>query len=167
MPNKGISQDLHNENSSVTGYRTLFDRYSINHSKSGLQITRDMYIDGCFKPLLNFTYDRADLEGHSSHPVNGYIRYELKFNLPLPEAITCLLYIQYDNSFLLGFSLKFRPTFKMDTMKILCTLPDVTSFFSVFPPISYNHHIRSQIPATTSSMTILKRGRFTQARHTT
>ena len=54
--------------------------------------------------LFDLTPDRDASEGHTSHPKNGNIRIELKFNKPLPEAFTCLLYLEFDNSVLKYFS---------------------------------------------------------------
>jgi len=48
--------------------------------------------------LFDLTPDGAASQGHTSHPDNGYIRVELKFCKPLPEPITCILYLEYDNS---------------------------------------------------------------------
>ena len=49
--------------------------------------------------MLHFdlTPDRAAFEGHISLPDQGNIRLELLFDRPLPEVITCLLYLEYDN----------------------------------------------------------------------
>ena len=64
--------------------------------------------------LLDLTPDRGASVGHTSHPENCNIRIELKFNKPLPEAIMCLLYLEYDNSILVDFSHNVLPTFKRD-----------------------------------------------------
>ena len=47
--------------------------------------------------LRDITPDRAASEGLISLPEQGNIRLELRFDRPLPEAITCLLYLEYDN----------------------------------------------------------------------
>jgi hypothetical protein len=78
-------------------YRTLFEASGIHHSNSGLQITHDMYIAGYFMLLFDFTPDRGASEGHASQPDSGNIRIEIKFAEPLPNAVTCLLYLEYDN----------------------------------------------------------------------
>ena len=54
--------------------------------------------------LFVLTRDRGASEGHTSHPENGNIRIELKFNKTLPEAMTCLLYVEFDISLLVDFS---------------------------------------------------------------
>jgi len=57
-----------------------------------------MYIKGFFMLLQDLTPDRGAIEGHTSHPDNGNIKEELKFDKPLPEPITCIFYLEYDNS---------------------------------------------------------------------
>ena len=54
--------------------------------------------------LFHLTPDRSASERHTSHPENGNIRIELKFNKPLYDAITCLLALEFDNSILVDFS---------------------------------------------------------------
>ena len=94
VPTEGLSLGMDKEKSSVMGYRTLFEVSGIHHSNSGLQITHDMYINGYFMLLFDLTHDRVASEGHTSHPVNSNIRVELKFSKPLPEPITCILYLE-------------------------------------------------------------------------
>ena len=98
IPTEGLSLGMDHEKTSVMGYRTLFEGSGIHHSNSGLQITHDMYIKGFFMLLFDLTPDRGASEGHTLHPDNGNIRVELKFAKPLPEAITCIFYLEYDNS---------------------------------------------------------------------
>jgi len=86
------------------GYRTLFEASGINNSNTGLQITHYMYRNGYFMLFFYITPDRGASDGHTSHPENGNIRIELKFNKPLPEAITCLLYLEFYNSVLIDFA---------------------------------------------------------------
>ena len=62
-----------------------------------------MYINGYFMLLFDLTSDGGLSEGHTSHPENGNTRIELKFHKPLPEANTCLLYLELDNSVLIDF----------------------------------------------------------------
>jgi len=99
IPTEGLSLGMDHEKTSVMGYRTLFEGSGMHHSNSGLQITHDMYIRGFFMLLFDLTPDRGASEGHTSHPDNGNIRVQLKFAKPLPEPITCIFYLEYDNSF--------------------------------------------------------------------
>jgi hypothetical protein len=57
-----------------------------------------MYISGYFMLLFDLTPDMAASEGHTSPVEGGNIRIELTFKEALKEAITCLLYLEYDNS---------------------------------------------------------------------
>jgi len=90
-------------------YMTLFETSDILRSSSGLHITHDMYINGIFMLLFNLTITRGASVSHTSHPENSNIIIDLKFNKTLPEAITCLLYLQFDNSFRLDFARTIRP----------------------------------------------------------
>jgi hypothetical protein len=81
-------------------YRTLFEGLGIDFSNTGLQITPDTYINGCFVLLFDLTRDPAASDGHISNPDNGNFRIELKFAKALPDAITCLLYVEYDGTVL-------------------------------------------------------------------
>ena len=52
---------------------------------------------GYFMLLFDLTTYRAASEGHISLPDWGNIRVELQFDKLLSEAITCSLYLEYDN----------------------------------------------------------------------
>jgi len=56
--------------------------------------------------MLHFdlTADRGASEGHTPHPENGNMRVELKIGKPLLEAITCLLYIEFDISVIINLA---------------------------------------------------------------
>jgi hypothetical protein len=95
IPSESLSLDMSHEKTSVT---TLLEGSGIHHSNTGLQITHDMFISGYFMLVYDLTPDLAASEGHTPPPVNGNIRIELKFAKALSDAITCLLYLEYDNT---------------------------------------------------------------------
>jgi len=97
FPNESLTLGMDNEKKSVMGYSMIFEASGMHYSNTGLQITHNMYINGYFMLLFNLTLDRGASGGNTSHTENGNIRIELKFNKPLPEAITCLLYLELDN----------------------------------------------------------------------
>jgi hypothetical protein len=66
----------------------------------GLQITHT-YIAGYFMILFDLTPDHGAAEGHTSHPEDGNIRIEEQFKKPLPDAVTCLLFLEHDNCVLI------------------------------------------------------------------
>jgi len=80
-----------------------FEGRGIHHSNTGLQITHDMYINGYFMLLFDLTADRAS-EDHTSLHENGNISIELQFSRPLPESITCLVYLEYESTVVVIFS---------------------------------------------------------------
>jgi hypothetical protein len=102
------------EKTSVMGYRTLFEGSDIHHSNTGFQITHDMYIAGYFLLLFDLTPDLSASECHTSHMDSGNIRLELKFSKALPDSITCLIYLEYDNSIRINYFRNVSTDFKMD-----------------------------------------------------
>jgi hypothetical protein len=97
IPSERLRIDTGSEKITVMGYRTLFEVSGIRHSNAGLQITHDMFIAGYFMLLFDLTPDRGASECNTSHPKNGNIRIEAQFKEALPDTITCLLYMEYDN----------------------------------------------------------------------
>jgi hypothetical protein len=98
IPSGGLSLDTSHNKTTLMAYRTLFEGSGIHHSNTGLQITPDTYINVSFVLLFDLTPDRAASDSHTSNPDNGNIRIELKFAKALPDAITCILYLEYDGS---------------------------------------------------------------------
>jgi len=86
------------EKTAIMVYRTLFEGSGVHHSNSGLQIIPEKYINGFFMLVFDLTPDLAVSEGHTSEPVNGQRRFELKFANPLPDPVVCLLYLEYSSS---------------------------------------------------------------------
>jgi len=95
---------MDHESTSVMGNRSFFEGSGMHHSNTGHQITPDMFIKVYFILLFVFTPDRGASEGHTSHPEQGNIRVLLKFAKTLPEAITFLLYLEFDNSVLINLA---------------------------------------------------------------
>jgi hypothetical protein len=89
--------DIGREKTTVMGYCSLFEDSGIRHSNMGLKITHDMNIAGYFMLLFHLTPDQGAAEGNTSHPDSGNIRIELKFRKALPDVVTCLLFLEYDN----------------------------------------------------------------------
>jgi hypothetical protein len=98
IPSEPLAIDTGHEKTTAMAYRTLFEGSGIHHSNSGLQINHDMYISGYFMLLFDLTSDLAASEGHTSPVAAGSIRIKLTFKEALKEAITCLFYLEYDNS---------------------------------------------------------------------
>jgi len=95
---------MDHEKTSVTGYSKFSEGLGFHHSNAGHQITHDMFVNGYFLLLCDLTPDQGISEAYTSHPGQGNIRVELKFAKPLPEVITCLLYLEFDNSVLINLA---------------------------------------------------------------
>jgi hypothetical protein len=89
--------DTGREKTTIMCYRTLLEASVIRHYDMDLQITNDIHIEGYFMVLFDLTPDHGSAEGHTSHSESGNIRIEVQFKKPLPEALTCPLYLQHDN----------------------------------------------------------------------
>jgi hypothetical protein len=103
-PIEGLSMNTSCQKTSVMAYNTLFDATRIHHSDTGLQIRPDIFLNGYFMLLFDLSPDRSAFANHKSQPDNGVVRVEMRFAKPLPDAITCLLYLEYDNSVLIDAS---------------------------------------------------------------
>ena len=101
-PCEGLSMNMGHDKTSVLAYNTLFGGSGIRHSNAGLQFTHDIFIAGYEMLLFDLTPDRAASEGHISLPDQGNRRLELEFDKPFPEAVTCLLHLEYDYSVRIG-----------------------------------------------------------------
>ena len=86
--------NMGHEKTSLLAYNTLFEGSRIRHSNAGLQVTHDIFKACYFMLLFDLMPDRAASEVHVSLPDQGNIRLELKFVKTLPEAVTCLLYLE-------------------------------------------------------------------------
>ena len=143
------------------GYRTLFEGSGIHQSNTHLQITHNMYINRYFS-LISLLIGES--EAHTSLPENGNIRIELQFNKPLPEAITCLQYLEYDSTVLQNFSRKSHDRFLMHKKDTWQILRDATSFLDVFP---YDLLPSSRPVLKPCTLIVIPyRGRLTLASHT-
>jgi len=69
-----------------------------------------MFQNGYLKLLFDLTPDLRASEGHTILE-QGNIRVELKYAKPLPEAFTCLLYLEFDNSVLINLARNFTTDF--------------------------------------------------------
>jgi hypothetical protein len=97
-PIEGLLIDTSSQKTSVMAYNTLFDATGIHHSDTGLQIRPDMFLNGYFMLLFDLSPDRSAFASHKSLPDNGVLRIEMRFPKPLPDAVICLLYLEYNNT---------------------------------------------------------------------
>jgi hypothetical protein len=70
----------------------------IHHGNTGIQITVAQIMKGPFMLIFDLTPDGCASDVHTRLPDNGNIRIELKFDEALTEALTILLYQEFDAS---------------------------------------------------------------------
>jgi thymidylate kinase len=98
VPAEGLSLNTANIKTSTMAYQTLLRGLGIHHANTGLQISHELNMKGYFMLLFDLTPDHSASESHTSLADNGNIRIELKFDNALSDALTALLYLEYDAS---------------------------------------------------------------------
>jgi hypothetical protein len=58
-------------------------------------ITLEMFTKGFYNLGFDLTPDREADEEHISVPCQENVRIEARFNKPLPERVTCILYAEF------------------------------------------------------------------------
>ncbi|XP_022233289.2 uncharacterized protein LOC121405409 [Drosophila obscura] len=99
VPSQALEFDFSNsENAqSSRGYNMLFRASGIRHYDRGLQITKEMYDKNSFILAFDLTADHYNSTHCSNLISQGAIRIEGRFSEPLTEAVTCLVYCEYDS----------------------------------------------------------------------
>jgi hypothetical protein len=98
VPSEGITLDTSGIKTSTMAYQTLFSGLGIHHGNAGLQITPSQFMRGSFMLIFDLTPDGCASDGHTSLPDNCNIRIDVRFDEALAEAVTFVLYLEYDAS---------------------------------------------------------------------
>lgn len=98
VPNSPINFDYSGDRPiSTRGYNTLFKGTGIHFFDKGHQITKKFYDNGCFLLAFDLTTDISYNNETCTNLLNqGTIRIEGQFSANLTEAITCIVYAEYD-----------------------------------------------------------------------
>jgi len=99
VPSQALEFDFTNPENvkSSRGYNMLFRANGIKHVDRGLQITKDMFDKNYFILAFDLTADHANSTVCSNLINQGTIRIEGRFAEALNEAVTCLVYCEYDS----------------------------------------------------------------------
>lgn len=81
----------------LSSYLSLFTSSGTFFSDAGNSITREDYPGGFSILGFDLTEDLSASDSHLSIPRQGSVRLDLVFAKPLPEAITVILYAEFDN----------------------------------------------------------------------
>lgn len=98
IPNQPIDFSFSNEEGIVStrGYNTLFDGIGIRYHDRGHQITKELYDKGAFMLAFDLTADHS-YDSHYNNLLNqGTLRIEGRFEKALADAVTCLVYCEFD-----------------------------------------------------------------------
>ncbi len=76
-------------------YETLVSSTGIHHDDWAHMIPLEMFTRGLYVLGFDLTPDRKADEGQISLPRQGNVRIEARFNKPLPESVTCILYAEF------------------------------------------------------------------------
>lgn len=90
--------DEKNGNLSSRGYQTLFSGLGIHYHDKGHQVTKELFDKGAFLTAFDLTADQC-YNSHYDNLLNqGNLRIEGRFETALTDAVTCLVYCEYDSS---------------------------------------------------------------------
>ena len=95
---EGLSLNTTNAKTCTMAYQTLFSGLGIHQVNTGIQITPTQFMKFSFMLIFDLTPDGCALDSHISLHDTGNIRIELKFEEALAEAVTILLYQEFDAS---------------------------------------------------------------------
>jgi len=95
LPAEPHTMDCSSPFGATRAYETLFPITGIHHDNRAHMTTLEMFTKGFYILGFDLTPDRnADAE-YISLPCQGNVRIEARFNKPLPERVTCILYSEF------------------------------------------------------------------------
>lgn len=100
IPSQPLEFDYHDKKEgylSTRGYNTLFNGTGIHYYDKGHQITKNLYDNGHFMLAFDLTSDRSYNSLAANYSNTGNIRIEGKFSGQLQEAVTCLIFCEFDS----------------------------------------------------------------------
>lgn len=100
IPSQPLEFDFTNKQKGVLstrGYNTLFSGTGIHYYDKGHQITKELYDNGHFMLAFDLTSDKSYNSLCLNSLNHGNIRIEGRFSTQLKEAVTCLVYCEFDS----------------------------------------------------------------------
>ena len=98
VPSKALSLNTADTKTCAMAYQTLVRGLGIQHGNTGIHITPPHFKKGSFMVIFDLTPDGCASDGHTSLPNNGNHHIELKCDEAHSEAVTILLYREFDSS---------------------------------------------------------------------
>lgn len=81
---------------SSRAYNMLYKACGVKHFDRGLYLTKHFFDNGAFILAFDLTADNSNASMCANLIQQGTIRIEGRFSTPLKEAVTCLVYCEYD-----------------------------------------------------------------------
>lgn len=81
----------------LQSYLSLYSSSGVYFSDTGNAITRDAYAKGYGLVGFDLTEDQSASDNHLSLPRQGSLRLDIQFSKPLTEAVTLIIYAEFDN----------------------------------------------------------------------
>jgi hypothetical protein len=96
IPSRALQPDFIKGNY-VREYHSLYSGTGIHHQDEGNGISRADYPNGYMLLAFDLTPDQSANMGHWSPARNGNLRVEVRFTKALEEALTCILYAEFNS----------------------------------------------------------------------
>lgn len=96
IPSKPLTPDFPN-NLYTRSYHTLFSGSGVHFGDTGNEITIGEYPNGYCLAAFDLTADLSSHEAHWNIIRSGSLRLEVRFEKPLKETITAIIYSEFDN----------------------------------------------------------------------
>ncbi|KAG8235182.1 hypothetical protein J437_LFUL015488 [Ladona fulva] len=98
IPSKPLQTDFTNDKLHVMAYHTLFSGTGIHFLNEGNDISREEYPHGYCLTAFDLTPDlSSNSHSHWNLMRQGSLRLDVRFEQPLPETLTCVIYAEFDN----------------------------------------------------------------------
>lgn len=96
IPSKPLTPEFA-KNLYTRSYHTLFSGSGIHFGDTGNEITIDEYPNGYCLAAFDLTADLSSHEAHWNIIRSGSLRLEVRFEKPLTDTITAIIYSEFDN----------------------------------------------------------------------
>ncbi|XP_046393733.1 uncharacterized protein F54H12.2-like [Ischnura elegans] len=91
-------------NHAVQPFRQLYSALGVHHNDWGNQVTLHMFTHGSSLFVWNLTPDKSGNDDHISKPETGNIRLVMTFKDALPNAVTAIVYAEYEAALAIDFN---------------------------------------------------------------
>lgn len=97
IPSKPYICDFPN-NQYIRAYSSLFEGCNFNYTDFGNGISREAYAAGYTLFAIDLTPDLSASEPHNSLPKTGTLRLEVRFNEPLTQSVTAVIFAEFPST---------------------------------------------------------------------